>query len=301
MGIDLRGRGRGVCDVLVIGSGLAGLTAALQAVHRVNVTLVSKGRLEDGCTARAQGGIAAALGSDDSVESHVEDTLVAGRGLCDERAVRMLAQEAPRVIASLEERGVRFDRTDAELDLHHEAAHARPRVAHARGDATGREVETVLIRDLRRSAATVMEHSVVTGVSVDDGEFFAVDVVQPESGAVLRLYASAVVVASGGAARLWSRSTNPSTATGDGVALAYQAGAEVASLEFMQFHPTALATGKNAGFLISEAIRGAGAHIINKAGKRVREDFMKFAWINDVLRAGTRSLLDTTGALAHSA
>jgi L-aspartate oxidase len=257
-------------DVVVVGSGIAGLSAALTAAPNARVAVVTKGALDDGCSRFAQGGIAAALGDDDSTELHYEDTMAAGRGLCHPDAVRVLVEEGPARIRQLIEWGVAFDTQDGELLLAQEAAHSRARILHARGDATGLEVETALIRRLRAGGARVVEHADVSGIlTSNDGVCGGVTITSNGAQAQsTSLTASAVVLASGGASRLWRNSTNPTSATGDGVALGYQAGAEVAGMEFAQFHPTALAMEGAPRFLISEAVRGEGALIVNRDGHR---------------------------------
>ena len=257
-------------DVVVVGSGIAGLYAALTAAPRARVAVVTKGALDDGCSRFAQGGIASAVGDDDSPDLHFEDTISAGRGLCHPEAVRVLVDEGPARIRQLIEWGVVFDTQDGELLLAQEAAHSRPRILHARGDGTGLEVETALIRRLRASGARVVEHADVTAIRIDaDGRCTGVTVTTDSSPAhTTTLTAGAVVLASGGASRLWRNSTNPESATGDGVALGFDAGADVAGMEFVQFHPTALAMEGAPRFLISEAVRGEGAWIVNRDGRR---------------------------------
>jgi L-aspartate oxidase len=257
-------------DVVVVGSGIAGLSAALTAAPSARVAVVTKGALDDGCSRYAQGGIAAAVGDDDSTELHFEDTIAAGRGLCHPDAVRVLVEEGPARIRQLIEWGVAFDTQDGELLLAQEAAHSRARILHARGDGTGLEVETALIRRLRASGARVVEHADVSGMlTTSDGVCCGVSITTSGTPAQnASLTASAVVLASGGASRLWRNSTNPKSATGDGVALGYKAGAEVAGMEFSQFHPTALAMEGAPRFLISEAVRGEGALIVNRDGHR---------------------------------
>jgi L-aspartate oxidase len=257
-------------DVVVVGSGIAGLSAALTAAPSARVVVVTKGALDDGCSRFAQGGIAAAVGDGDSPELHYEDTIAAGRGLCHPDAVRVLVEEGPARIRQLIEWGVAFDTQDGELLLAQEAAHSRPRILHARGDGTGLEVETTLIRRLRASGARVIEHADVTGIiTTPDGIGCGVSITtNPSESHTTTLTSAAVVLASGGASRLWRNSTNPESATGDGVALGYAAGADVAGMEFAQFHPTALAMEGAPRFLISEAVRGEGAWIVNRDGKR---------------------------------
>jgi L-aspartate oxidase len=257
-------------DVVVVGSGIAGLSAALTAAPRARVAVVTKGALDDGCSRFAQGGIAAAVGDDDSSELHYEDTIAAGRGLCHPDAVRVLVEEGPARIRQLIDWGVAFDTQDGQLLLAQEAAHSRPRILHARGDGTGLEVETALIRRLRASGAQVIEHADVTGIlTTTDGVGCGVSMTtNPSESHTTTLSSGAVVLASGGASRLWRNSTNPESATGDGVALGYSAGADIAGMEFAQFHPTALAMEGAPRFLISEAVRGEGAWIVNRDGKR---------------------------------
>src|ERR1700726_910803 len=257
-------------DVVVVGSGIAGLSAALTAAPRARVVVVTKGALDDGCSRFAQGGIAAAVGDGDSPELHYEDTIAAGRGLCHPDAVRVLVEEGPARIRQLIEWGVAFDTQDGELLLAQEAAHSRPRILHARGDGTGLEVETALIRRLRASSARLIEHADVTEIlTTADGLACGVAITTNASESfTTSLSSAAVVLASGGASRPWRNSTNPNSATGDGVALGYAAGADVAGMEFAQFHPTALAMEGAPRFLISEAVRGEGALIVNRDGHR---------------------------------
>jgi L-aspartate oxidase len=246
------------------------LTAALTAAERGRVALVTKAAVDDGATRWAQGGIAAAVGADDSTALHFEDTMAAGRGLCDARAVRVLVEEGPARIRELAERGADFDSRDGDLLVGREAAHTRNRIIHAGGDATGREIESALVRRLRHAGATVVENTHVVGLLRDDaGRCAGVEVRSSDgAGAARALSAGAVILASGGAGQLWRNTTNPAAATGDGVALAWDAGAEVMSMEFMQFHPTALALSGAPRFLISEAMRGEGALVVDGRGER---------------------------------
>ena len=255
-------------DLIVIGSGIAGLCAALDACPRARVALVTKGDLDDGCSRWAQGGIAAAVGGDDSAQRHYDDTIAAGRGLCDPQAVRVLVEDGPAGVRRLIDWGVSFDTQDGALQLGQEAAHSRARIVHAGGDGTGLEIETALIRRVRVSDIHVLERTLVTAVTVGDGRCTGVEIADVSTGRRTVLAASAVLLASGGAARLWRNSTNPDSATGEGTALAYTAGAEVSGMEFVQFHPTALAAPGAPRFLISEAVRGEGAHVVDGSGRR---------------------------------
>jgi L-aspartate oxidase len=294
-------------EVVVVGGGVAGLAAALAAAPRARVLVVTKGAVDDGCTAVAQGGIAAAVGPDDSPELHFQDTIAAGRGLCDERAVRLMVEAAPGGVAELAAWGVDFDRDGDRVDLHQEAAHSRARVLHAGGDATGAAIERALLRRLGESGATVASNQVVTRVVVEDGRCVGVELCDPGSGARVRVGATAVILASGGAAALWRHTTNPAGSTGDGVALAYEAGADVADLEFLQFHPTVLALAGAPAFLISEAVRGEGGLVVDADGRRFlldtdprgelapRDVVARAVW-EEMARSGARSVfLDCRG------
>lgn len=261
--------------MIVVGSGVAGLVAALAAAPRARVAVVSKTSLDDTATRWAQGGIAAALGDDDSAQLHFDDTIAAGRGLCDASAVRILVDEGPARVRQLAEWGVAFDPDNNGLapSLGREAAHSRNRIVHADGDGTGREIERALIRRLRNSGATIIENAHAAALLLDaDGRCAGVHVYIGDAATPTVLAAGAVLLASGGAGRLWRNTTNPAGATGDGVALAYDAGAEVANLEFVQFHPTALAVPGAPQFLLSEAMRGEGALVIGRDGERFLSD-----------------------------
>ncbi len=252
-------------SVVVVGSGIAGLIAALETSRAHAVTLVTKSRLSESNTRYAQGGIAAAMFDDDSVAEHIADTLRAGAGLCDPAAVDVLCSKGPARIRDLIRLGVGFDREGDALARGMEGAHSRARVLHAGGDATGLAIETALVRAVRATNINVLEHTFARDLVLDRGEVRGLDI-QDEHGARKMLEADAVVLASGGAGQLYKHTTNPSVATGDGVALALRAGAQIADVEFYQFHPTALAVPGN--FLVSEAVRGDGAVLLNRDGKR---------------------------------
>ncbi len=255
-------------DLVVVGSGVSGLAASLTAAPLGRVALVTKGGLEDGCTRYAQGGLAAALGEDDSPDLHFADTVAAGRGLCDEAAVRVLVDSARDAVESLLEWGVQFDTEDGQLLLGQEAAHSRRRIVHAHGDGTGLAMETALAAKVRASSCQIFEGHVVDGLLFSGGRCAGVCGTRAVSGEAFAITGRTVLLASGGAGRLWGNTTNPESATGDGVSLAYEAGAEVGSMEFVQFHPTALHLEGAPRFLVSEAVRGEGAHVVNRAGKR---------------------------------
>ncbi len=265
-------------DVIVIGSGVAGLTTALNLrASNLSVLLVTKARIDEGSTKWAQGGIAAALGPGDTPDQHQKDTLIAGAGLCDLSAVDVLVTEGPEAVRKLIARGAVFDKSDTgEIALTREGGHLRNRILHAGGDATGAEVSRALL-------AAVQEDN---GIEVIENAL-AIDVLKGKSGRVCgitlhvigegsrdgvgRALARAVVIATGGLGQVYAQTTNPSVSTGDGVALSLRAGAEIADVEFIQFHPTVLWRDESLGGqqpLISEAVRGEGAFLVNDKGER---------------------------------
>jgi L-aspartate oxidase len=263
--------------VVVVGSGVAGLTAALRCeAAGLSTVVVTKARLDDGSTRWAQGGIAAALGEGDTPEQHLDDTLVAGAGLCDEEAVRILVTEGPDAVRRLISTGAHFD-TDDEGDIHltREGGHHRRRIAHAGGDATGAEVSRALVEAVHARGLRTIENALVLDLLTDaTGRTAGVTLHVMGEGqhdGVGAVYAPAVVLATGGMGQVFSATTNPSVSTGDGVALALRAGAEVSDLEFVQFHPTVLFLGPDAEGqqpLVSEAVRGEGARLVDADGVR---------------------------------
>lgn len=255
--------------VVVVGSGIAGLVAALEAARDHDVVLVTKAQLAEGNTRYAQGGIAAALFSDDSPEAHAADTLRAGAGLNVVEAVEALCGDAPARIRELIALGVAFDRSGDGLARGLEAAHSSARVLHAGGDATGAEIERALVAAVREAAVEIVEHAFLLDVIVADGAAAGV-LVRDDAGSERAIAADAVVLATGGLGQLYPYTTNPAVATGDGIAAAWRAGAAVADLEFVQFHPTALAL--PGSFLVSEAVRGEGAVLRNARGERFMLD-----------------------------
>jgi len=265
-------------DVVVIGSGVAGLTTALHARaggHRV--LLVTKANVDEGSTRWAQGGIAAALAEDDSPLDHERDTLVAGAGLCDPEAVHVLVTQGPQAVRRLIDMGAQFDTDETgDIALTREGGHLRDRIAHAGGDATGKEISRALVAAVSgRSGIEVIENAL--GLDIFRDQFGGVQgltlhvIGEGQRDGVGAVLAPAVVLATGGIGQVFSMSTNPSVATGDGVAMGLRAGASVADLEFVQFHPTVLYTGTGASGqqpLISEAVRGEGAVLRDGAGER---------------------------------
>ncbi len=255
-------------DVLIVGGGIAGLTAALGAAHRWNVGLITKGSLDQTTTFLAQGGIAAAMSPHDSPELHLKDTLEAGVGLCDDQAVRVLVEEGPARIRELEQLGTKFDRRDGKLILGKEGAHSMARVVHAGGDATGSVVASALAEALTSGGRVELhEDEFVIDLLMDGGRCVGA-VSLGEEGELTVSLARAVVLASGGAGQVFSRTTNPLVATGDGHAMAYRAGAVMRDMEFMQFHPTAYYGKENPTLLVTEALRGEGAYLLDDKGER---------------------------------
>jgi L-aspartate oxidase len=266
-------------DVVIVGSGIAGLSTALQITRHssLRVILVTKDVVAAGSTMWAQGGIAAALGSEDSPDEHYLDTIVAGAGVCDPDAVRVLVREGPPAVRDLAEMGAQFDRTqDGGMSLTREGGHHRDRIAHAGGDATGAEIERALVaRVLDASAVEVIEHALVLDL-LRDGDDAVCGVTlhvigEGQRDGVGAVRARAVVLATGGIGQIYASTTNPIVSTGDGVAAAMRAGAVVRDLEFVQFHPTVAWLGRDSAGqqpLVSEAVRGEGAFLVDDEGNR---------------------------------
>ncbi len=260
-------------DYIIVGSGIAGLYAALMARKHGTVLVLTKGSIDESNTKYAQGGIAAAVGPDDSTQQHFIDTAAAGAGLVDENAAHILTGEAPDRIADLVGFGVPFDSTDGAVQLAREGAHSVPRVLHAGGDSTGAHIELSLSALVQHSEITVLEHCLATGIVVEDGKVVGIEALDYQHGLPMQFNCRFLVLASGGAGQLYRATTNPDVATGDGIALAYAAGAEIMDMEFYQFHPTALRLPGVQPFLISEAVRGEGGVLRNGDGRRFMEDY----------------------------
>ena len=256
-------------DLVVVGSGIAGLFAAVKAAQvGLKVAVLTKATISECSSRYAQGGIAAAVDPDDSPELHAADTLAAGRGLCAPLAVAALVEEGPGRIHELIELGVNFDTQDGVLLVAREAAHSRSRVVHAGGDATGREIEELLALRAVAAATLILEEHLVRRLLISEGRCWGVEAISIRQPSISRLEAGAVLLATGGLGRCYRYTTNPMPSTGDGVWLGYQAGAEIAHLEFVQFHPTALAVPGAPAYLISEAVRGEGALVVDDLGER---------------------------------
>lgn len=256
-------------DFLVVGAGVAGLCAAIEASEAGRVLIVTKDRLTESASEYAQGGIAVALSDDDEVSLHEQDTMQAGHGLCDPKAVRTLVEQGPREIQKLIEWGAEFDREGTRLSFTREGAHSRRRVLHAQGDSTGREIARTLFQKAKSIPAIEFQsYSGVVGLLLEDGEVGGALAWSDEPRRCFPIFASAVLLATGGLGCVYRETTNPDVATGDGVAMAYRAGAAIADMEMIQFHPTALFLGGAPRFLLSEALRGEGAYLRNAAGER---------------------------------
>lgn len=256
-------------DTVVIGSGLAGLTAAWYASRFGSVAIVTKSELDTSNSWFAQGGIAAVFAPDDTPDLHIQDTLTAGRGLCDYDAVEILVNEGSERVKELVDMGMPFDREDGKIVLGLEGGHSRRRILHAGGDATGKKLTLFMLEKVKETPnITPFEYTAVVRIISSESCVSGVQAIGFVSRQNMLFNAKAVILATGGLSRVYSRSTNPHTATGDGIALAYDCGAQLADIEFIQFHPSALAMPGHEAFLISEAVRGEGAWLLNKNGKR---------------------------------
>ena len=289
-------------DFLVIGAGVAGLRAAIELADAGRVLVVAKESLHESASEYAQGGIAAALGDDDEIGLHESDTIYAGDGLCDRAAVQALVGDGPAAIEQLIEWGAEFDREGSHLAFAREGAHSRSRVLHAHGDSTGREIARVLYRKASSlKNVTFRSYSAVTDLLLDNGAVCGATAYERGAPDLQPIYAPLVLLATGGLGRVYARSTNPEVATGDGVAMAYRAGAEIADIEFVQFHPTALALEGAPQFLISEALRGEGATLVNTAGQRFMTGVHPMAELapRDVVARAIIAEMSRTGGPAY--
>jgi len=261
-------------DYIIVGSGIAGLYIALLAIERGSVLILTKGSIDDCNTKYAQGGIAVAMGKDDSPELHFKDTMATGDGLCDAEAVRILTDEAADCIADLIKSGVPFDTLDGEITLTREAAHSVPRIMHAGGDATGEHIEVTLSRHVRSTPIKVLENCLASEILVQNGKVTGVRSFDCRTGSMEEYGCQFLILATGGAGKLFKYTTNSDVVTGDGIALAFEAGAEISDIEFFQFHPTVLRLPGVAPFLISEAVRGEGGILRNVEGHRFMPDYV---------------------------
>ncbi|MFV0389596.1 MAG: L-aspartate oxidase [Pyrinomonadaceae bacterium] len=262
-------------DFIVIGSGIAGLRASIElAKSGARVSVLTKSKASDSNTEWAQGGVAVVLSDDDNAELHEDDTLIAGAGLCDEKAVETLVTEGTKYIKELIEWGTEFDREGGRLVFTREAAHSRRRILHAHGDSTGKEIVRSLIARARlETRINLLPFANVDSLIIRDGRCVGVKYLDPILRAERNIFARGIILCTGGAGQLFQHSTNPPGATGDGMAMAYTAGAEIADMEFIQFHPTALSVENAPRFLLSEAMRGEGAVLRNVNGKRFMGEY----------------------------
>lgn len=295
-------------DFVVIGSGIAGLRASISlAMNRARVTVLTKDKASESNTEYAQGGVAVVLSDDDDAELHEEDTLVAGAGLCDEEAVEILVTEGTKYIKQLIDWGTEFDREAGKLVFTQEAAHSRRRILHAHGDSTGSElVRSLMARAGQEKSINLLPFANTESLIVVNGKCVGVRFRDPVLRAPREIFAKSVILCTGGAGQLFLHTTNPPVATGDGMAMAYFAGAEMADMEFVQFHPTALNIEKAPRFLLSEAMRGEGGILRNKYGERFMSryderlelaprDIVSRSIVAEMRRTGTRTVfLDMT-------
>lgn len=283
-------------DVLVIGGGVAGLRAALGVADPYRVLVVTKDGLSESNSAYAQGGIAGVLDPEDHFEDHIADTLAAGKGLCDPEMVALVVREAPRRIGELIEWGTHFDEENGQVALTREGGHSHPRIVHALGDATGREVmRAVIVQARAQPNVRIWQNSFTLDLITHEGRCRGALVWDKRRGPAL-VWARAVVLATGGAGQLYRETTNPPIATGDGHALAYRAGAELRDMEFMQFHPTVLYIAGSARHLLTEALRGEGAYLRDRNGHRFMPEYHRLAELaprDDVSRAITAQMAKT--------
>jgi L-aspartate oxidase len=300
-------------DFVVIGSGVAGLRAAIElAASGARVTVLTKDKASESNTEYAQGGVAVVLSDDDTAELHEGDTLVAGAGLCDVEAVETLVTEGTKYVEQLIEWGTEFDRDAGKLVFTQEAAHSRRRILHAHGDSTGAEfVRALIARAGHEKTIDLTPFATTESLIVDNGRCVGVRFLDPILRAPREVFAEAVIMCTGGAGQLYQHTTNPSVATGDGMAMAYLAGAEMADMEFVQFHPTALNLEGAPRFLLSEAMRGEGGLLKNKYGERFMtryderaelapRDIVSRSIVAEMRRTGTRTVFLDMTALDES-
>ncbi len=296
VGFDPRDLAHHFTDVLIIGGGVAGLRAAMGIGEPLRVLVVTKDEVRESNSAYAQGGIAGVLAPEDRFDDHIADTLAAGKGLCDEDVVEQVIREAPERIAELIAWGTEFDRVDGQVALGLEGGHSHPRIVHALGDATGREVMRAVIQRARaRPNLRIWQNSFTIDLLTYEGRCRGAIVWDRRRGPSL-VWARAVVLATGGAGQLYRETTNPSIATGDGLAVAFRAGAELRDMEFMQFHPTVLYIAGSSRHLLTEALRGEGAYLRDRNGHRFMPDYHPDAELaprDDVSKAITAQMART--------
>src|SRR5579871_5542920 len=261
-------------DFVVVGAGVAGLRAAIELASHGRVLVIAKDTLHESSPEYAQGGIAVALSDDDEVELHEQDTIAAGDGLCDRHAVHTLVEEGPAAIQQLIDWGAEFDRERGKLAFTQEGAHSRRRILHAHGDSTGREIARTLFQKASSLPSIHFQsYAAVTDLLVSNGTVCGAVVFDQKAGGRRSIFGRTVLLATGGLGRGYIEKTNTDVATGDGVAVAWRAGAEISDIEFVQFHPTALHVEGAPRFLLSEALRGEGALLLNRQGERFMQRY----------------------------
>ena len=263
-------------DFLIIGGGVAGLRSAIELAPRGRVIVLTKDEFTESSTGYAQGGIAVALSDEDEVSIHYEDTIKAGDGLCNEEAVRILVEEGPRLILELISWGAEFDKEGSKLSFTREAAHSKKRILHSHGDSTGRELERVLINKIRTFPSIVRyDFAFTVDLIIVDNRCIGASILRGQK--LVHIFAKSIILATGGAGQLFSRTTNPPITTGDGMAIAYRAGAVLQDMEFVQFHPTSFYSPYAPQFLLSEALRGEGAVLKNIHGEQFMQKYHEMA------------------------
>lgn len=260
-------------DFVIIGSGLAGLAAAYYASTYGNVAIITKAEVDVSNSYYAQGGIAAVLSEEDSIENHIQDTLTAGRGLCDYKPVEILVSEGQERVLELIKMGMQFDKEDGEIVLGLEGGHSKRRILHSGGASTGRDLTKFMVQKVQeKSNITAYEHTKAVDLIMDNNECSGLRAICFDDMSTIVFKTNVIILATGGLSRLYQRSTNPYTATGDGIALAWKSGVELVDMEFIQFHPSALMIPGKDAFLLSEAIRGEGAYLLDKNQNRFMVD-----------------------------
>jgi L-aspartate oxidase len=286
-------------DFVIIGSGIAGLRAAIDLSKQGSVAVITKSKPDESNTEYAQGGVAVAMSDEDDISLHFDDTIQAGDGLCEPEAVYVLVEEGPQRIQELIDWGTNFDREGTKLAFTREAAHSRHRILHAHGDSTGKEIVRSLLQALNRlgDTITLLDHTFALDLIVRDEMCHGVRFVAERSQSMEEIESHAVLICTGGAGQIYRDTTNPDIATGDGLAMGFRAGAELADLEFFQFHPTALAVPGAPRFLLTEALRGEGGVLLNDEGERFMERYhvRKELAPRDVVSRGIFTEMQKTG------
>lgn len=265
-------------DFVIVGSGLAGLAAAYYASRFGNVAIITKAELDVSNSYFAQGGIAAVIAPEDTPEDHINDTLTAGRGLCDRDSVEILVNEGRDRVLELIGMGMNFDKEEGEFVLGLEGGHSKRRILHSSGASTGRDLTKFMVEKVKELPnVTAYEHTKAVEMYVENDRCYGLKAICFDDMSTMNFKSNVFIISTGGLSRLYQRSTNPYTATGDGIALAWNIGAKLVDMEFIQFHPTALMIPGQDAFLLSEAIRGEGAYLLDKKGKRFMQDIHPLA------------------------